>query len=149
MIVVPIIARGATLGESGQSLTLHFWRGAKSPAGPMVLPGVNNFTGENAEPNEMFERSTSRVPHGDKDAVKNTGDPPPLFSDAMINRHGRPFSSGYRRSSGSLIENFGGATPLLVSITTIPSVSFPTVKGDDGWAAEQEIGATGEVQAAT
>lgn len=69
--VVPTIVRGAELGESGQSLTPHFWYGTKSRPGAERLPGDVDWRRENIDPNDVFEQVLRCLPPSDNNAVKN------------------------------------------------------------------------------
>jgi hypothetical protein len=120
--VVPTIIRGAELGESGQSRTPRFWHETKSPVGTELVPGDLDWHQENIDPNDLFERLLSGLRPSDNNAVKDAGRL--VTADCPI------------------IFDHCGPIPAVVSRTTIPSVSCPTLKGDDGWATEQEIGAT-------
>jgi hypothetical protein len=105
--VVPTIARGAKLGEGGKSLTLHFRHGANSSTGQSALPGDIDFRGENSESDELFGHQLSHLRPGDNNAVKKTGDWPPLFA---VRDNGPAHRVIYRRSprhftAGNFIAN--------------------------------------------
>jgi hypothetical protein len=106
--VVPTIARGAKQGEGGKNLAPHFRHGASSSAGQAALPAAADFRRENTDANGLFEHQLSPAAGQRKNAVKNTGDRDHFLSYAITD----------------------------LAAPTIPSVSCPTVKGDDGWATE-------------
>ena len=132
--MVPTIARGVKLGEGGEILTPHFRHGTKSSTEAAVLLGDINFRRVNTEQNEAFGFVLSHLRPGDKIAVKKTGDRTPFYP-SIITEH-------LFTVHKTLSRTIGGPTPLLFSAHYDTSVSCPTLKGDDGWATEQEIGAT-------